>query len=80
MPPSKSNAPAITKTASRFSRTKVFFAVALWDKIEAAYKAKETITGKVVDRIKGGLVVDIGVRAFLPGSQVDLRPVQNLDD
>jgi small subunit ribosomal protein S1 len=51
-----------------------------WEKIEAAYKAKVTITGKVVDRIKGGLVVDIGVRAFLPGSQFDLRPTQNLDD
>jgi small subunit ribosomal protein S1 len=51
-----------------------------WEKIEAAYKVKETITGKVVDRIKGGLVVDIGVRAFLPGSQFDLRPSQNLDD
>jgi len=51
-----------------------------WEKIEAAFKAKETITGKVVDRIKGGLVVDIGVRAFLPGSQFDLRPTQNLDD
>src|SRR5260370_1455849 len=33
-----------------------------WEKIDAAFKAKETITGKVVDRIKGGLVVDIGVR------------------
>src|SRR6267378_3580165 len=51
-----------------------------WEKIEAAFKAKETITGKVVDRIKGGVVVDIGVRAFLPGSQYDLRPVQNLDN
>ncbi len=51
-----------------------------WEKIEAAFKAKETITGKVVDRIKGGLVVDIGVRAFLPGSQYDLRPTQNLDN
>ena len=51
-----------------------------WEKIEAAYKNKENITGKVVDRIKGGLVVDIGVRAFLPGSQYDLRPMQNLDD
>ena len=51
-----------------------------WEKIEAAFKAKETITGKVVDRIKGGLVVDIGVRAFLPGSQFDLRPTQNLDE
>src|SRR5713226_3633236 len=51
-----------------------------WEKIDAAFKAKETITGKVVDRIKGGIVVDIGVRAFLPGSQYDLRPVQNLDN
>jgi small subunit ribosomal protein S1 len=51
----------------------------IWEKIEAQYKAKETITAKVVDRIKGGLVVDIGVRAFLPGSQYDLRPTQNLD-
>jgi small subunit ribosomal protein S1 len=51
-----------------------------WEKIEAAYKNKENISGKVVDRIKGGLVVDIGVRAFLPGSQWDLRPTQNLDD
>jgi small subunit ribosomal protein S1 len=51
-----------------------------WEKIEAAFKAKETISGKVVDRIKGGIVVDIGVRAFLPGSQYDLRPIQNLDD
>jgi len=51
-----------------------------WEKIEAASKNKENITGKVVDRIKGGLVVDIGVRAFLPGSQYDLRPTQNLDD
>ncbi len=51
-----------------------------WEKIEAAYKGKENITGKIVDRIKGGLVVDVGVRAFLPGSQYDLRPTQNLDD
>jgi small subunit ribosomal protein S1 len=51
-----------------------------WEKIEAAFKAKETVTGKVVDRIKGGLVVDIGARAFLPGSQYDLRPAQNLDN
>ena len=50
-----------------------------WEKIEAAYKAKENITAKIVDRIKGGLVVDIGVRAFLPGSQYDLRPTANLD-
>ena len=51
-----------------------------WEKLDAAFKAKKTITGKVVDRIKGGLVVDVGVRAFLPGSQYDLRPTANLDD
>ena len=51
-----------------------------WERIEAAFKGKETVTGKVVDRIKGGLVVDIGVRSFLPGSQFDLRPTQNLDN
>jgi len=51
-----------------------------WERIDAQYKAKETITAKVVDRIKGGLVVDVGgVRAFLPGSQYDLRPTANLD-
>src|SRR5271167_3849399 len=50
-----------------------------WERIDAQYKNKDTITAKVVDRIKGGLVVDVGVRAFLPGSQYDLRPTQNLD-
>jgi len=50
-----------------------------WERIDAQFKTKETITAKVVDRIKGGLVVDIGVRAFLPGSQYDLRPTANLD-
>jgi len=50
-----------------------------WERIDAAFKAKDSVTGKVVDRIKGGLVVDVAVRAFLPGSQYDLRPTQNLD-
>src|SRR3984893_7085699 len=50
-----------------------------WETIDEQFKAKETITAKVIDRIKGGLVVDIGVRAFLPGSQYDLRPAQSLD-
>jgi small subunit ribosomal protein S1 len=50
-----------------------------WEKLDVQFKAKETLTAKVVDRIKGGLVVDIGVRAFLPGSQYDLRPTSNLD-
>src|SRR6266581_3261992 len=50
-----------------------------WEKLDEAYKNKSTLTGKVVDRIKGGVVVDVGVRAFLPGSQYDLRPTPNLD-
>jgi small subunit ribosomal protein S1 len=51
-----------------------------WDEIERAYNDKKPIKGIVVERIKGGLTVDIhGARAFLPGSQVDLRPIRNLD-
>ena len=51
-----------------------------WDEIEYAHNEKTPIKAKVLDRIKGGLTVDImGARAFLPGSQVDLRPVRNLD-
>ena len=50
-----------------------------WEKLDEAFKNKTTLTGKVVDRIKGGVVVDVGVRAFLPGSQYDLRPTPNLD-
>jgi small subunit ribosomal protein S1 len=51
-----------------------------WDEIDRAYNEKKPIPAVVVDRIKGGLTVDIlGARAFLPGSQVDLRPIRNLD-
>ncbi len=51
-----------------------------WDEIERAYNEKKPIKGVVVERIKGGLTIDInGARAFLPGSQVDLRPIRNLD-
>jgi small subunit ribosomal protein S1 len=51
-----------------------------WDEIERAYNEKKSIKGIVVERIKGGLTIDIqGARAFLPGSQVDLRPIRNLD-
>jgi small subunit ribosomal protein S1 len=51
-----------------------------WDEIEKAYNEKRPINAVVVERIKGGLTVDIqGARAFLPGSQMDLRPVRNLD-
>jgi small subunit ribosomal protein S1 len=51
----------------------------VWERIEKSYKEGATLTGKVVDRIKGGLVVDIGVRAFLPASQLDLRPTHDLE-
>ncbi len=51
----------------------------VWDDVEKAYLDKRVVIGRVVERIKGGLAVDIGVRAFLPGSQIDVRPVRNLD-
>jgi len=51
----------------------------IWDEIEKAYDSEKVVIGRVIERIKGGLAVDIGVRAFLPGSQVDVRPVRNLD-
>ena len=51
-----------------------------WDEIEKAYNDKSSIKVRVIDRIKGGLTVDVmGARAFLPGSQVDTRPIRNLD-
>ena len=51
----------------------------IWDEISAACERDELVEGIIVGRVKGGLSVDIGVKAFLPGSQVDLRPVRNLD-
>lgn len=51
----------------------------LWDDIERAHKEGTIIQGRIVERIKGGLACDIGVKAFLPGSQIDLRPVRNLE-
>jgi len=50
-----------------------------WEEISKAVEADEVVHGAVIARVKGGLQVDIGVKAFLPGSQVDLRPVKNLD-
>ena len=50
-----------------------------WDRIAEAFERNEIVEGTVNSRVKGGLSVDIGVKAFLPGSQVDLRPVRNLD-
>ena len=52
----------------------------IWGVVEEAYKNGETVTGKVLERVKGGLAVDIGIRAFLPGSLVDMRPNRRLED
>ena len=54
--------------------------VRTWQKIGEVYEEDGIVRGTIVARIKGGLSVDIGVKAFLPGSQVDLRPVRNLDN
>ena len=53
--------------------------IKVWDEISKIYKDDGVIEGRIVSKVKGGLSVDIGVQAFLPGSQVDLRPVRNLD-
>ncbi len=50
-----------------------------WDAIQEAVDKDEVVEGTIIARVKGGLSVDIGVKAFLPGSQVDLRPVKNLE-
>ena len=51
----------------------------VWDEVEKAFRAGTTVRGRVIERIKGGLAVDIGVKAFLPGSLVDVKPVKNLE-
>ncbi|MFT3971923.1 MAG: S1 RNA-binding domain-containing protein [Amaricoccus sp.] len=51
----------------------------VWDKLEEACNTKTPVKGIVLSRVKGGLTVDIGIKAFLPGSQVEVRPVRNLD-
>ena len=50
-----------------------------WNEISKAVENEEIVEGTVVAKVKGGLSVDIGVKAFLPGSQIDIRPVRNLD-
>lgn len=50
-----------------------------WDDISRAAENQEEIEGTIIAKVKGGLSVDIGVKAFLPGSQIDLRPVRNMD-
>jgi small subunit ribosomal protein S1 len=51
----------------------------VWDNLENALQGQLTISGLVIGRVKGGLSVDVGVRAFMPGSQVDVRPMRNLE-
>jgi len=51
----------------------------VWDTIEKALEEQLTISGHVLGRVKGGLSIDVGVRAFMPGSQVDVRPIRNVE-
>jgi small subunit ribosomal protein S1 len=51
----------------------------VWDHLEKAFQDQLVLSGRVLGRVKGGLAVDVGVKAFMPGSQADPRPVHNLD-
>ena len=53
--------------------------IEIWDEVKEVYENEGTIRGKIISRVNGGLSVDIGLRAFLPGSQIDLRPVRDMD-
>ncbi|HWR53152.1 MAG TPA: 30S ribosomal protein S1 [Bryobacteraceae bacterium] len=50
-----------------------------WDTLERAFRENLLVSGRVLGRVKGGLSVDVGVKAFMPSSQVDVRPLHNLD-
>ncbi|MDA3918467.1 MAG: 30S ribosomal protein S1 [Deltaproteobacteria bacterium] len=54
--------------------------VKVWLAIKEIYDADETIEGEITSRVKGGFSVDVGLLAFLPGSQADLRPIRNMDE
>jgi len=54
--------------------------VKVWESIRETYEADGTVEGVIVSRVKGGFSVDVGLQAFLPGSQADLRPIRNLDE
>ncbi|MCX5873936.1 MAG: 30S ribosomal protein S1 [Deltaproteobacteria bacterium] len=62
----------------RISKTKAD-KIKIWDEIAQICETEQTVKGKIVARVKGGMQVDIGVPAFLPGSQIDLKPVRNFD-
>ena len=51
----------------------------VWTEVEQSFREGRVIRGRVIDRIKGGLTVDVGVRAFLPGSLADIKPLKNLE-
>ncbi|CAI4030217.1 30S ribosomal subunit protein S1 [Nitrospira tepida] len=51
----------------------------IWEDLEKIFKEEKNVEGKILSKIKGGMMVDIGVKAFLPGSQIDLHPVRDLD-
>src|SRR5207302_52024 len=53
--------------------------VRVWEELDRAHTQQLAIAGRVIERVKGGLSVDVGVPAFMPGSQADARPVRNLD-
>ena len=54
--------------------------IKVWEAIKKTFDNEEIIEGEILSRVKGGFSVDIGVQAFLPGSQADLRPIRNLDE
>jgi small subunit ribosomal protein S1 len=54
--------------------------VKVWEEIKQAHESEGTVKGVIIGRVRGGFTVDIGVQAFLPGSQADLRPIHNLDE
>src|SRR5213079_113793 len=62
----------LSKKRARFEKA--------WRRIEAAAESGEPVEGAVIEVVKGGLIIDLGVRGFLPASLVDIRRVQNLDD
>jgi small subunit ribosomal protein S1 len=51
----------------------------IWDELDDAYKKERPVKGKITEKVKGGLMVDVGVPAFLPGSQTDIKPIRNMD-
>ncbi|MCK5485829.1 MAG: 30S ribosomal protein S1 [Desulfobacterales bacterium] len=54
--------------------------IKIWESIKTSYDEEGTVKGTITNRVKGGFSVNIGVPAFLPGSQADLRPIRNLDE